>query len=168
MDFAFCVFTWGYGARSLFGVYGVGVFYVTLFYGAEMMRGGEITLVASLSHNLSMFIGAIAIGMEKKVKENQEQLLVGKLLRMQLQAAREAERGHENDTLAHQNEQATAVHFLRMALGYESTPPVLLEYSTAPARAWHRFSIVTKKITARQFLLLKKTQRQQFMMQALL
>ena len=40
VDFAFCVFTWGYGVRSLVGV-----------YGAEMMRVGGVTLVASLSHH---------------------------------------------------------------------------------------------------------------------
>ena len=58
MDFAFsCVFTWGYGARSLFGVYGVGVFCVILFYGLGEMRVGEITLVASLSHHHALCSG---------------------------------------------------------------------------------------------------------------
>ena len=56
MDFAFCVFTWGYGVRSLFWVYGVDVFfYVTLFYGVGMMRVEGATLVASLSHHREKF-----------------------------------------------------------------------------------------------------------------
>ena len=50
-DFAFCVFTWACGVRSLFGVHGVDVFYIILFYGAKMMQVGGITLVASLSHH---------------------------------------------------------------------------------------------------------------------
>ena len=51
VDLCFCVFTWGYGVRGLFGVYGAGGFSFILCYGAGVVRLGESTLVASLPHH---------------------------------------------------------------------------------------------------------------------